>query len=233
MKRAILLLTTALLGTGCHSHSCNNGTLTVFWTFSSASGGSLDCTAAGVDTVDVAINGAPQGTFPCRGPNSDGITLLDFVSGTYDVQLDGFDSANHHIFQSTGNSVGVNGCQDNSVSIEAAPLTGDLTLTYEFTPTNQCTTPTSVVWYELVDASNNVVDVVDATHTPNAVPCGTNPVLAGLPFGFYTVTRIQELDPANGGAISHATCSPQQFFHAVAGEQSPLIQVPESPNSCF
>lgn len=241
MRRAILLLAALAAGaSGCSSNSrCDvGGTLTLYWQppqggFTTATGQLLGCDAAGVATVDVTVNGTSAGTFNCHGPSADGIQLTGFGDETVSIQLDAFDASNRHLYQEvTRASTAL--CADTLVDANLTALAGDLTVGYQFTDSFSCTANT-FIWYTLLDvAQNQVVDEVGPSSTnPQAIPCGSAITLSALPFGRYTVTRIQEVQlVSNTYQTFHATCSPQTFDHLAAGETQTVL-VPPSYGTCF
>ena len=243
MRRAILLLAALAAGTsGCSSDNCpNGGTLTVYWQpqrggFTTAAGQLLGCDAAGVSDLDVSINGQVIASHvPCHGPNADGVQLFGFGDEVVTVQIDAYDASNRHLYQVIIPSQSTVLCADTVVDATLPALTGDLTVGYQFTDSFSCTANT-FIWYTLLDVTRNqVVDEVGpSSANPQAIPCGSVITLSALPFGAYTVTRIQEVQftPPNNYVTFHATCSAQSFDHVTAGETQTVL-VPASGGTCF
>ena len=236
MKRAILFLATALIGTGC-GRRCDFPTLTVYWSFQS-SGAPLDCSQAGVATMNILIDGqavdtSQTGPIPCDfGDGVEGATLTGFTSGTYSVELDGLDASGHTLYTDTQN-VSVSACGDTQLNATLAPVTvpaGNLNVAYSFAAGGSCTTPssqspyaTTFIWYELVDANGNVVSASDLATDPKANPCSTTTptfVIPNLPFGTYTLKGIEEAELlASGSAnVDHYNCVAQTVQHTQAGD---------------
>ena len=241
MKRAILALTVATFfgAAGCHSRRCETD-VTFFWHFPNANGtAELACSQAGVVNVEIIEDGFSDGVFPCSladqaGNPVQGITLTDFAIRNYQFEIDGLDASGNIIYQDQF-SFTPTACADNQVDRDLTPLTGNLAIDFQFTVIGfACTNTNTFIWYELLDSSSQVVDVVGPNNTPLALPCSQGAILLNqLPFGPYTVSRIQEVEPSGGGFISyHATCTPQSFQHLVAGE-TVTVTVPVSSGTCF
>jgi hypothetical protein len=240
MKRAILILATAFLGaTGCHSRRCETD-ITFFWHFPNANNtAELACSEAGVVNVEIIEDGFSDGVFACsladqNGNPVQGITLTNFAIRNYQFELDGRDASGNLIYQDQFSFTPA-ACADNQVDRSLTPLTGNLAIDFQFTDIGfTCSNPNTFIWYELLDHNSQVVDIVGPNNTPLALPCSQGPILLNqLPFGPYTVSRIQEVEPAGGGFISHhATCTPQSFEHLAAGE-TVTVAVPVSSGTCF
>ena len=96
MKRFFPALALAAIvgGQGCvvTTNSCpsNQGDVIFRWNFGS---GQLDCTSAGIDTVRITIDQQVTDA-PCIGSNGvEGITLQNFVAGTYSWTAQGYNGA--------------------------------------------------------------------------------------------------------------------------------------------
>lgn len=241
MRRAILLLAALTAGaSGCSSNHCpNGGTLTVYWQPPqggfTANGALLGCDQAGVATVDVYIDNQFSGTFSCHGPSADGITLIGFDNQVVAVEIDGYDASRNLLYQGVVTNQPTTFCADTFVDVTAPALTGNLTVQYGFTDSFTCSGGT-YIWYTLLDATRNQVidEVGPSSINPQAIPCGSTISLLDVPFGNYTVTRIQEVQLSGSTySTAHATCSPQSFGHFVTADVSPTVQVPPSPGTCF
>ncbi len=243
MKRAILLLVTAFLGTtSCYSRRCIDD-IVIFWHFQSPSNGAeLTCAQAGVNAVQVTADGAVAGTFACSSLSSDGvtfvqgITLLNFDESNHSFQLDGLDANNNVIYSSGSFTFRPTGCTENQFDTTLTAVSGDLTIDFHFPDIGfACTNTNTFMWYELLDGNNQVADIVGPNNTPQALPCTNGAIpLNQLPFGPYTVSRIQEVEFVSGGGFvtHHATCDDQSFQHLTAGE-TVTVQVPASTGNCF
>ena len=242
MRRAILLLATfGLALPGCYSRSrCDNGDVTLYWHFPSGSS-ELSCNQAGVLNVQVSIDGVVEGQFPCSSLSADGrttvqgITITNFFEEPHSFLIDALDGNDRAVWSSDSFSYTPTACTNNVLDRNLTAITGDLTVGYQFTDTSSCTSNNSFIWYELRDANNQVVDAVGPTsQDPQAIPCASTITLQALPYGQYTVTRIQEVQfPSPSTYVtSHATCSSQPFGHFQPGEVQTVF-VPPSTGTCF
>jgi hypothetical protein len=242
MRRAIPIFAAALLasGAGCTTRNCDYGTLTIDWSFPDVSGNDLGCAVAGVSYVTITIDGVPQtdeNGDTLIGCSPQFIQYAPFATATQSVLIEGLD-ANQQVLYSSGQlAVDTNGCGDVSVDVALSGLSGvpgDLTVSYQFTDSDFCTNANTFIWYELLDENNQTVDLVDDTHGPTDIACGQTIFLGGLPFGNYTVSRIQEVEFVGGGAFvtHHATCDAQAVPHFTAGETVTVL-VPPSNGNCF
>ena len=242
MRRVILLLATfGLAQSGCYSSArCVSGDVTLYWHFPSGST-ELSCSQAGVLNVQVSIDGVVQGQFPCLSLSSNGVdtvqgvTITNFLEQQHSFQIDAV-NGNGTAIWSDAFSYTPTACTNNRLDRSLTALTGDLTVGYQFTDSFTCTANT-FIWYELRDDSNNqVVDFVGRTSAdPRAIPCGSIITLPALPFGLYTVTRIEEVLFNSGGntySTFHAPCSPQPIDHFQPGETL-TVSVPPSNGTCF
>ncbi len=242
MKRAILLLATAFLGTtGCYPRHCVDD-IVVYWHFFNADNTvELSCSQAGVSTVQITADGVVAGAFACSSLSSDGvtrvqgITLVGFDEGSHSFQLDGLDANGNLTHSSSAFTFAPTGCRLNQLDSDLAALTGTFNIDFHFPAGFVCTNQNTFMWYELLDQDNQVVDIVGPNNTPDALPCTNGAIpLSPLPFGPYTVSRIQEVEFLGGGAftVHHATCDAQSFQHLTAGE-TVTVEVPASNFSCF
>ena len=246
MKRAILILATALLGAaGCHTRQCQTD-ITFFWHFPDPSGGAeLSCSQAGVVNVEIVEDGFSDGSFACTladqtGAAVQGITLTNFAVRNYQFELRGLDASGNIVAQDTF-SFTPNDCADNQLDRDLTALTGNVSIDFQFTDIGfTCTNSNTFMWYELLDRNSQVVDVVGPNNTPAALPCTSGPiVLNSLALGPYTVSRIQEVEPVGGDLtfsqgfiVHHATCTPQSFQHLAANDTTTVL-VPASIGTCF
>ncbi|GEJ55618.1 hypothetical protein AMYX_03590 [Anaeromyxobacter diazotrophicus] len=245
MKRAILLFAALSAGVGgCYSRplpeTCGvPGTLTLYWQNPQggfqANGQLFGCDSGGVASVQVSVNGAVQGVFPCHGPAADGIQLTGYGDERVSVQLDAYDASSHHLYQQV-QTVNTTACADTLVDARLPALAGDLTVGYQFTDSPTCAANT-YIWYTLLDATRNEVidEVGPASLNPKAIPCSSVIALQAVPFGHYTVTRIQEIQytSATTYVSLHDTCSPQSFDHLLPGETQTVLVPPTAGGTCF
>lgn len=193
MKRAILLLTTALLGlSGCRD--CLN-TITVQWAFKDAAGNLLDCSQASVATAHVFLDGRAQfdqfgsTEFTCaQFPN--GVILTDYPGGTHLLQIDALDQNGNLLYQFHDN-ISARNCGDTTLPIDVPAVVGPLDINYRL-PVAQCPV-SSFVWFSITDLSTQQpAIVIDGLHTPEQFPCGqTIPLPLDVPFGDYRLDFIQ------------------------------------------
>jgi hypothetical protein len=227
MKRAILLLATALLGTStaCTSHR-SPGDLTLFWAFQDASGRSsgqpgdnAGCDVAGVDSVDITIDRSTQ-TFACTGPNAAGITLQTFDPGSYDFIIDGF-RGNERVFTANGVAQVVSNA-NTATDVVLQPVNPQgLEIFYSvanFAGTTQTTCffngqQVAGIWFRLEDANGTPVATTEVPLAGGGVgqqPIACDPnsfgfVTQPLPFGVYNLRYLQAVNAA-GVAIAQV-CS--------------------------
>jgi len=237
MKRAILILAVAAFFGAAGCGRCDRETLTVNWTFRDSSGQPISCDASGTSTIRVFLDGVAavdrfnRIDFTCaESPN--GIQLFDVPVGVNTVEVDTFDASGGLIIQNQ-QTVQVQSCGDTSVVLDLSALRGNIDIDFQFPDIGfTCSNQDTLMWYELLDWNNQVVDIVGPNNTPGALPCVAGPILLSqLPFGRYTVSRIQEVDGV-GFASHHATCTPQSFEHLAADETVTVI-VPFSTGTCF
>jgi hypothetical protein len=239
MKRAILLLATALVGVaGCTSRPCNSEfDLNVFWPrFTDAAGNTFACTDArsGVAGIQVFIDGNPQlldnlnrpapvacVPFPGR---PQGITLLAFAPGTYQVEVQAYD-ANGNLLYDDQAAVPIRAtCGGTDFNANMVAVAADMTVAVNL-PGGACATPTSqsafsstFLWYELRDQSGNVFATSSPTVDSQQIPCTSSHAIlfSAAPFGRYTLTRIQEVELEFGGTfvVRSFNCAATSFQHA-------------------
>jgi hypothetical protein len=123
-KLLLAFLCLASVSTGCIIVDDDNppparvGDVTFLWMFNG-----LRCDEArDIRGVNITIPGElllNDGRFACSTNNVDGITLHDFVPGTYNYRLEAVDYRNVVIFAATGNFV-ING--DARVTVDLAPV---------------------------------------------------------------------------------------------------------------
>lgn len=217
MKRATLLLATALLGTStaCTSHR-SPGDLTLFWAFEDASsrssgqpGDNPGCAVAGVDSVDVTIDRSTQ-TFPCTGPNAAGITLQTFAPGSYDFSIDGF-RGNERVFTANGVAQVVSNANTlTDVVLQAVEPQG-LEIFYDNIAgvlQSSCFfngQQVAGIWYRLEDRAGNVVSTTEVPLAGGGVgqqPVACDPRSFGfitqpLLFDTYTMRYLQAVNAQN------------------------------------
>jgi hypothetical protein len=251
MKRAILILATALLGTttACSSHSCDGvGDVNLFWNFQDARGAPLSCSQAGVAQMNVIVDGVDNGTFACTltardGSPVQGITLQGFNPASHSFELHALDASGRETYTDAFALPTDRTCNGNTVDRVLTRTVGDLTVAFRLTNANGTATegcssgaPT-FIWYVLLDQNGQEVSSVDQNNSPTAIPCTAGGVFfQDLPFQQYTLAAIAEVNITSLGppvtvVPLHATCTPQTFQHALPGETA-TVSVPASSGLC-
>ncbi len=229
MNRALLLLPLAAFATGCYVAPPCDQVANVYWTFTVPGLNALQsCSQAGVNSVDVFVDGSLVDTVPCRGPAADGIQLVGFASGTHLLQLDVYEGSTRR-YQLDAN-ISFGGCS-SSYDVVATGVAGNLDLSYLFQPVQTCL-PNSYVWYQLRDAANTSFDVAPVSTT---YACGgVQPIgPLDLPAGVYTLSRFEVGQLVTGGwTPDYNFCTDQTFLHAGPGSLSTTL-VPAGGVSCY
>jgi acyl-CoA synthetase (AMP-forming)/AMP-acid ligase II len=200
MKRIALALAAAALSTGCVVHNnppaCNDpGNIIFYWKFTSATGATLNCAQAGVDTVRIDIDG--QTTWVgCVGPNGvEGITLNTFKAKDYPFSIYGMaggggthDGTTLFMEQATAT---VKACTNTTVNAALAATGADLVIYFKFAGQTGCPTGVEKVHYNLVAAN----DPNTSLSSGDVTCAGSNNgfTVPGLPFANYSMRWIQGL----------------------------------------
>jgi hypothetical protein len=193
----------------------------------------LDCTQAGVDSVDVLVDGYPV---PCSGGYCRGARwACDVLNGGiqvplqpalgYSLQVNGYDPNGNlkYTYPASGAaSVDVLDCSDTIVDAISTGVSGRLRLDYAFTPTAPCASggAGTFMWFDLRDLSNVVVDAITrSTPSPFVDRCGDGtggtvnpiPMLGGTPIaaGVYQLKAMEEVRDDGGGFTTsfHGACA--------------------------
>jgi hypothetical protein len=246
MKRATLLLATALLGvgsTGCHSSCRDQNDLNVFWnTFTDASGATFACTdpRSGVASLQVFVDGTPAildasnrpQNVPCvpfPGQSStQGITLQDFAPGTYNIEVQAYDASGNLLFDDQAPVTVTSRCGGTDFNAQMVAQGADMTVAFTL-PTTTChpvtgasAFPTTFIWYELRDQTGAVFATASPTSDPQQIPCTSSNAIAfpAAPFQRYTLERIQEVEfDTNGSIIVWSfKCAATSFQHAAVND---------------
>lgn len=234
MKRAILLLATALLGVaGCTSHPCDNrDDLIVDWSaFTDASGNTFACTdpRSGVASVQVFIDDVAQFPspvacipFPNQSPRP-AVTLAAFTPGTYKVEVQAYDANGTLLYDDVANQTIAPTCGGTQFNARMTAVQGPLDLAYTL-PVPQCP-PNSFVWFSLTALSPGVQSlVIDGLHNPQGFPCGNPyPLPIDAPFGTYRLDFIQVVQ-ASGAVFTaqYENCAPGITVNHVQSDQIPV-----------
>jgi hypothetical protein len=200
MKRIALLLAGAVLGTGCivDSSPCER-TLTVDWLFVDAIGNAnLTCTEAGVNNVDVWIDGVlVASAVPCTN---------------YGQNFPGYDSASHEVV--------VEGFLNNTIInrdwytlpsqcggdvFHASPGEGTLKIQPAL-----CEVGTTYLSYHLSDVTfgspGTLISSVLPTDVSKPYTCSGG-ISFPVPYGNYDLLQIEETN-LSGSTVYAAKCSP-------------------------
>jgi hypothetical protein len=251
MKRAILILATALLATStaCSSRSCDGvGDVNLFWNFQDARGAPLTCAQAGVAQMNIIADGVDNGTFACvltarDGSPVQGITLQGFNPASHAFELHALDASGRETYTDAFTVPTGRVCGGDTADRVLTRTVGDLTVAFQLTNSNgsagegcSAGAPT-FIWYVLRDQNGQEVSRVDQNNSPTAIPCTAGGIFfQDLPFQQYTVAAIAEvtitgLGPPVTVVPRHATCDLQTFQHAAPGETA-TVNVPASSGLC-
>jgi hypothetical protein len=175
------------------------GTVTFYWSFTTAEGQVLSCQEAGIDTIRIEIDG--QTIFsPCVLAGTEGVRLNDFYQGVYPYTLYALRGGEEggYLYMDQG-AVETGTCQNPAVNSAMAATQADLGLAYFFDGRDTCVAngeePVDYVRYAISDIDGNMVAygdlVCDDAHA-FAIP--------ELPFGAYTLRWLQGLQFDPGSA---------------------------------
>jgi hypothetical protein len=219
MKRLALVLAAAVLGTGCVvvDDDCAPSSITVSWSFLGWDNVVRGCGAAGVDWVDVYMNGALVGN---GSPCTDGYLVITSVpSGTHDFMVEGLEPSGYIAYRDEF-SVQSSGCGGRSVA--ALPAEGTANLDYTV---SGCISSPCFLWFAVTDTIANVVAAAVSDTSPAAVKDDfpyPNDVLIRLAAGTYSLDWMQLVS----SSYTHEaiTCSPAAF--TVAGAVTTNVGAP-------
>jgi hypothetical protein len=244
MNRALLLLPMAALASGCYVAPPCDPEANVYWGFTVPGlGGAMSCSEAGVDTVNVFLDGAYLDTVPCSGPAADGIQIVGIGGGSHLLQLDVYSGGTSGIRRYAADAtIATSGC-GSSFDVIADGLDGRLQFQYAFADGGNLCAGASYLWFQ-VTSGGTVYDAVDdGTANPLALACTNsagarnvdvlNP--AGgttIPAGVYTRTRFEEVVPAAGGGYTpqRANCTTETFV--LAGDTARPVTLVASSTLC-
>ncbi len=114
------------------------GDVSFVWNFAGAS-----CASATIATVRVVIPGQTLqngGVYPCTNGGTDGIRLLNFAAATYSFTLEGLNSANVLLYQSTGQFT-VNGNVTVNATLQPTSSGASAYLSWTFPPNSASNSP--------------------------------------------------------------------------------------------
>lgn len=217
---ALAALALSLTGTGCivvGDDDCNTSTVTLDWSggFRDADGGALlGCSAAGVQTVNVYVNGELDAGFACSSGSARAVGL---PAGSNLITVEGI-SDGVIAFRA---EAFVDGARCGDQRIALTPAEGWVDVQYAFSPVNQCT-PNSVMWFSIWDdIANEQAVLVDVNSSPTAYACGST-ISFLLPAGDYTFDWMEERAPTTGGyGVTGRDCTDRLF--TIAGGSQTIV----------
>ena len=224
MRRATLLLTLTLLAGGCVSHHEDPGTVTFYWNFRDAQGriagdysnANTGCDIAGVDTVQVTIDGGTY-TSPCvSASGAPGIQLQNFLPGSYPFTIQAL-RADEVVFTRTDviearfNFDAVGDVTLDPVDPQGFVVYYNVANTTGSTP-GRCVfngLPVAGIIYRLEDVAGNPVSTTEVVApggglTQQPVACDTNSfgiLIPTLPLGAYRFRYLAAITPANEAIV--------------------------------
>jgi hypothetical protein len=213
MKRLAPVLAAAVLGTGCimvDDNDCSSSSVTLEWDFQRFDGSApTGCLGAGVDAVDVWVDGQFVDTYAC---NDGGATVFGIGSGTHDVTVEGVDLAAGRIAYRDQRTFSASGCGNQLVRVR--PAEGTVNLNYSDVG---CTSTACYLWFNVHDDVADTIAAVIGDTSPFAVKtlyAYPDDVVLRLPVGLYTLDWMEQVTSAFlGQAI---TCSASSFDVASA-----------------
>ncbi len=197
MKHLALALSALVLGSGCvvTTDECSRS-ISTDWSFLDADGFVLNCGTAGVQWVDLFLDGAYVDSFACTsGQTGFPVTITGVGSGTHTLIAEGLDAGSviryRHQIQVDSSS-----CGDQLV--HAQPGEGRLNLMYSATTSGW-------LWYSLYDniAGSYVTYQGYGYPTPNDV-------VVALPEGSFSLSWMSVVN-GSGTALSRACTLPPSF----------------------
>jgi hypothetical protein len=214
-----LALATTLAGSGCYvAPDCNSRSVSVSWApgfdgpGTTAAEVGQNCLQAGVNWVDIFIDGAPvagpfSGHFDCRDY---GEIVQAVPNGSHVLTVEGI-AANGAILYRDEFSFGASGCNDLALPA-AVPAAGLINLDYQFFSGGLPIAPQcagSYLWLSIFDHSTVRHDILsDLTSNPTAYSCG-GPFNLAVPAGPYEFRWMEERGAGPTYTLESAYCTPQ------------------------
>lgn len=211
MKRIAFVLAAAFLGTGCivvGDDHCSSS-VTLEWDFRLSDGSVTGCAGAGVDEVDVWVDGNFVSTYTCT---AGGATISGVGSGTHDVTVEGFDLVAGRIAYRDQRTFQGTSCGDQLVAVR--PAEGTANLNYSDVG---CTASPCYLWFSVHDEIANATAAVIGDTSPFAVKTlypYPGDVVLRLPVGSYTLDWMEQVTSVFLGQAM--TCSASTFAVASA-----------------
>lgn len=225
MKRLAAALAATVLASGCGDDDRCTGTVTVEWPDFLQSNGAVtsSCATAGIDTVDVFLDGQPvDRRFDCR---DGGATIVGVSSGPilFTVEGLGSDGFIRYRAELTVDS----GCAD--VLVQTQPAAGTANLLYS--AAGGCSRPPCFLFFSVFDVVANTVTAAVTRGSP-ADQQRTFPypddVAFELPAGPHRVEWM-ELVSSEGLALEASSCTPVDFDVVGGSTPSAPSFTPEIP----
>jgi hypothetical protein len=225
MRHLLLAAPLLALATAC-SEPCTAPALTVSWAFTRADGASgLGCADAGVESVDLWIDGVQVGSRIACAQGSATFTGLAAGDHVYTARGNRADGTARY---QTWGGVALAACGETRALVQ--PGAGTLRVDYA-TSTDLCyalddaSQTTGYVWFQLLDRSTGAVAwSVNGAQTPTALPCRTGAdgwFDLEVPWGLYRLRWIQVvINPA-----SSVPTPIYQYCPALAPPPVPTIDV--------
>ncbi|HUL58919.1 MAG TPA: hypothetical protein VLU43_06585 [Anaeromyxobacteraceae bacterium] len=247
MKRALLTLAAAVLGTGCVVNDNPCGTdVALTWSFTDETGAPASCADLGMNYVDVWDGGSYLTSYSCVG--SGGTAALPTLSvGSHTLVVEGVhvDTSGTITTIITRDFVDASSSTCTSFGVSATPGRGVLRMNYTLTPTNACvpSDPGSAtgIWYTVDDLTSGApLDSIgpgSSLADRGAVLCSTTNEYADVfaPYGGYSVSAMAEV--SNPTTPSYATesrlCAPVEVDVGTWGTtNSPVLSLLDVGFAC-
>lgn len=234
MTRLALILSAAVLGTGCivvdDDRTCARS-VTVDWSFQLADGSvTASCSTAGVAFIDVYANGFRVGSFDCFGPPG----TVALAQGTNALVVEGVDAGGAIRYRELS-TIDASTC-GNQGTILTRPAQGLLVVDYSFFPVNACfATQPTFMWLAVQDDLAGQPAFAD-TGTTSFQLCSTTAAAPryALPVGPFTLVGIEEVLPTGGGVTTVGSdCTDRPFEITATLETTVQPVLVSSSARCF
>jgi len=227
MNRALLLLPLAAIVSGCYTAPPCDPVANVYWAFTVPGlNGVQNCGQAGVDTVNVFVDGGFVDTVACSGPAAEGIQLVGFGNGRHRLQLDVYSGgASGTLRYQLDGDISFSGCS-SSYDVVASGVPGRLQFQYSFLDGGNLCAGSSSLWFQLT-SGGTIYDFVDDTSANPLFLACTNSTAGrfievlnpggttAIPAGVYTRTRFEEVSLQGGVYVpQRANCAQETIIHA-------------------
>lgn len=213
MKRLAAVLAAALLVTGCfHDDDCFEGSVTIEWfDFLAADGVPVSCGGAGVDFIDIFVDGqAVDQRFFC---SDGGATIVGVPRGQHVFTVEGVQATG---FADLGQIVNRDEftidarCGDRFVSVQPAAGVANLNYSAE----GGCSTPPCYLWFSVFDVTANRVTAAitkDSFVSEQRLFEYPGDVAIELPAGPHTLQWMELVSEPAGFDVEASRCTPTPF----------------------